>query len=122
MTLTDTAAVAGWVVYGAVLWWIGWREQMRPARGTRARVDAGIGLLAWLCGVRGRVQTVHVPMAVLQLAGILIAAVGPAYVMASLPDRRWQLLAIVLNVICALAYAAAEIVMWVRERRRRGPA
>ena len=113
------AACISWAAYGLALWWIGRREHVRPKRGPAARVGSPPGALRRLCGIPPQVDSVHVPMAVLQMTGVAVAALGIVSVFAAgWGSLGYRSVAGVLAPVPLIGYLVAEVVMAVRDIRR----
>jgi len=115
----EIAALFVWFVYGGSLWLIGRLEQIRPTRGSRARVPLPPIWLTSLCGVRSRVDSLHLPMAILQLAGIATALAGSMLMFLLGPGKHFEVPALFLLLAPAAIYLLTEGTMIVKGLLRR---
>lgn len=120
--VTTNVAIRGavWIGVGAFVWWSVRGDHLRRERSPWARVRSAPRILRLMCGVPSA-ETVHVPVAILQVTAIAFAGFGVAFFLRPAEGRLYLNLAVLTMVAGGVAYAGTEVAayLWMRRQRPR---
>lgn len=118
---SDALPTLAWLFWGAAIWWTGRSTQFRDWYEGSTLLRPAPPWLLWLCGLRGHTSAVHLPIAALQIVGLLSSLASP-FIVVSFPPESERSRAILVAILVAPGTAAGltALAVWMARALGRG--